>query len=160
MYLFCISCKNIVATIKVPTLVLAVQCRGPIYQHQQISENLDSPATRLQKEAEMCTLTLICLPLFLLIIDHISLLIYSFPHFLCIFSVVLFPLNMHIFTMVYTTVSRKRCLSPRFMDNMYSFFHGFWYTGLMTARKMGRNQSPSQKSVLCMIELLWIHLFI
>jgi len=23
------------------------------------------------------------------------------------------------------------------MDNLYSFLHGFWYTGLMMARKIG-----------------------
>jgi hypothetical protein len=51
----------------------------------------------------------------------------------------LFLLIVCIVRKFYTSVSRKRSLYPRFIDNLYNFFHEFWYTGLMMARKMSRN---------------------
>jgi hypothetical protein len=41
---------------------------------------------------------------------------------------------------------------------IFSFLHGFWYIDLTMTRKMGRN-SYLCNTVLCMTQLLWIHLF-
>jgi hypothetical protein len=38
--------------------------------------------------------------------------------------------HMQFYKVLYINV-KKRSLSLRFIDNLYSFFHGFWYTGLM-----------------------------
>jgi hypothetical protein len=83
----------------------------------------------------LCVSISIYPPLFLLLIDNISVLMYRFSHILIAHSFPLNSTNHTHFTKFYTSVYGKRYLSLSSMDNLYSVFHGFWCTGLMTAHK-------------------------
>jgi hypothetical protein len=64
----------------------------------------------------------------LLIIDNISILIYSFSH-------IYFLLNSTNHLQFYTSAYSRRHLSLSSKDNLYSAFHRFWCTGLTMDRK-------------------------
>jgi hypothetical protein len=93
----------------------------------------------------------------LLIIDHIFVIVYSFLHIyiyiyvcVCVYIYYIFSTIICIFYRVsYISVKRKRSLSLRLIDNLYSLFHGFRYTGLMMAQKKRAKTSHLCNKLCC-----------
>jgi hypothetical protein len=53
---------------------------------------------------------------------------------MCILFYIVSNNRMHFYEILYIDVNEDLFLI-RFIDNLYSFFNGLWYTGLMMARK-------------------------